>query len=68
MTKPAEKAEQVVVSDAEKYLRDVRDGKVVACKRMKQLARMMLPRFESSVNVRFMGSPGWTVTVCSSVS
>lgn len=45
MTKPAEKAEQVVVSDAEKYLRDVRDGKVVACKRMKQLARMMLPRF-----------------------
>ena len=45
MTKPAKKAEQVVVSDAEKYLRDVRDGKVVACKRMKQLARMMLPRF-----------------------
>ena len=44
MTKAAGK-EQVVVSEAEQYLRDVRDGKIVACKRIKQLARMMLPRF-----------------------
>ena len=33
------------VSEAEKYLRDVQSGKVVACKRMKQLADMMLSRF-----------------------
>ena len=35
------------MSDAEKYLRDVIDGKIVACKRIKQLAEMMLPRFEN---------------------
>ena len=34
------------ISDAEKYLRDVKSGKVVACKRIKQLAAMMLPRFK----------------------
>ena len=34
------------VSDAEQYLLDVQSGKIVACKRMKQLAEMMLPRFE----------------------
>lgn len=34
------------VSDAEKYLRNVQSGKVVACKRIKQLADMMLPRFK----------------------
>lgn len=34
------------VSDAERYLRDVKSGKVVACKRIKQLAAMMLPRFK----------------------
>ena len=33
------------VSGAEKYLRDVQSGKIVACKRMKQLADMMLSRF-----------------------
>ena len=32
-------------SDAEKYLLDVKSGKVVACERVKQLAEMMLPRF-----------------------
>lgn len=32
-------------SDAEKYLLDVKSGKVVACERVKQLADMMLPRF-----------------------
>lgn len=32
---------------AEKYLQDVRTGKIVACKRVKQLAEMMVPRFES---------------------
>ena len=35
------------VSEAEKYLLDVQSGKVTACKRMKQLADMMLPRFEN---------------------
>ena len=35
------------VSDAERYLRDVKSGKVVACKRIKQLAEMMLPRFKA---------------------
>lgn len=34
------------ISDAEKYLLDVQSGKTVACKRIKQLAEMMLPRFE----------------------
>lgn len=34
-----------LVSDAEKYLQDVKDGKVTACKRIIQLAEMMLPRF-----------------------
>lgn len=34
------------ISDAERYLLDVQAGKVVACKRIKQLAEMMLPRFE----------------------
>ena len=34
------------ISDAEKYLLDVQSGKVTACKRIKQLAEMMLPRFE----------------------
>jgi len=36
-----------IVSDAEKYLLDVKAGKIAACKRMKQLADMMLPRFEN---------------------
>ena len=35
-----------LVSDAEKYLQDVKDGKVTACKRIIQLAEMMLPRFK----------------------
>ena len=35
------------ISDAEKYLLDVQSGKVVACKRIRQLAEMMLPRFEN---------------------
>lgn len=34
------------ISDAEKYLLDVQSGKETACKRIKQLAEMMLPRFE----------------------
>ena len=34
------------ISDAERYLLDVQSGKVVACKRIRQLADMMLPRFE----------------------
>ena len=34
------------ISDAERYLLDVQSGKIVACKRIKQLAEMMLPRFE----------------------
>ena len=34
------------VSDAEKYIRDVAEGRITACKRIKQLAEMMLPRFE----------------------
>lgn len=33
------------ISAAEQYLLDVQSGKVVACKRIKQLADMMLPRF-----------------------
>ena len=32
-------------TDAEIYLTDVYDGKIVACKEMRQLADMMLPRF-----------------------
>lgn len=32
-------------SDAQEYLENVIDGKIVACKRIKQLAEMMLPRF-----------------------
>ena len=32
-------------TDAEIYLTDIYDGKIVACKEMKQLANMMLPRF-----------------------
>ena len=35
-----------IISDAEKYLLDVKSGKVTACKRIKQLADAMLPRFE----------------------
>ena len=34
------------ISDAERYLLDVQSGKITACKRIKQLAEMMLPRFE----------------------
>lgn len=34
------------VSDAEEYLRDIELGRETACNRMKQLAGMMLPRFE----------------------
>ena len=34
------------ISDAERYLLDVQAGKITACKRIKQLAEMMLPRFE----------------------
>ena len=30
-----------------KYLEDVLDGRIVACKRIKQLAEMMLPRFDN---------------------
>ena len=33
------------ISAAEQYLLDVQSGKVIACKRIKQLADMMLPRF-----------------------
>lgn len=32
-------------SDAETYLEDVKNGRIVACNRLKQLADMMLPRF-----------------------
>ena len=42
MTKPKRR-----ISDAEKYLLDVKSGKIVACKRIRQLAEMMLPRFEN---------------------
>ena len=35
------------ISAAEKYLRDVADGKLTVGKRIKQLAEMMLPRFEN---------------------
>jgi len=35
-----------IVSEAEKYLLDVQAGRITACKRIKQLAEMMLPRFE----------------------
>jgi len=34
------------ISDAEKYLLDVKAGKITVGKRIKQLAEMMLPRFE----------------------
>ena len=34
------------ISDAERYLLDVQSGAIVACKRIRQLAEMMLPRFE----------------------
>ena len=34
------------ISEAERYLRSVESGEIVACKRMHQLAEMMLPRFE----------------------
>lgn len=34
------------ISDAEKYLLDVAAGKITVCKRIKQLAEMMLPRFK----------------------
>ena len=34
------------ISEAEQYLLDVQSGKITACKRIKQLAEMMLPRFE----------------------
>ena len=42
MTKPKRR-----ISDAERYLLDVKAGKITACKRIKQLAEMMLPRFEN---------------------
>lgn len=32
-------------TDAETYLTDIQDGKIVACRYMKQLANIMLPRF-----------------------
>lgn len=35
------------ISDAERYLLGIKAGKITACKRMHQLADMMLPRFES---------------------
>lgn len=35
------------ISDAEKYLADVKSGKITAGKRIHQLADMMLPRFEN---------------------
>lgn len=35
------------VSDAERYLRDVQSGKVVACRKLRRLAELMLPRFKS---------------------
>ena len=35
------------ISDAELYLLDVKNGNITACKRMKQLAEMLLPRFEN---------------------
>jgi len=35
-----------VISEAERYLLDVQSGKITACRRIKQLAEMMLPRFE----------------------
>lgn len=35
------------VSDAERYLRDISDGKVVTSAKMRLLAGIMLPRFES---------------------
>ena len=41
------------ISDAEKYLREVKNGKIVACNRLKQLADMMLPRFESNIYKRW---------------
>lgn len=41
MTKPKRR-----ISEAEKYLLDVQSGKITACKRIRQLAEMMLPRFE----------------------
>lgn len=41
MTNPGRK-----ISDAEKYLLDVVDGRITACKRIKQLAEILLPRFE----------------------
>ena len=56
MTTPGKKAlsrersvpvEARVMSDAESYLTAVRNGDIVACKRIKQLAEMMLPRFEN---------------------
>lgn len=34
------------ISDAELYLLDIKNGNITACKRMKQLAEMLLPRFE----------------------
>lgn len=34
------------VSEAEKYLLDVKSGKITACRRIRQLAEMMLPRFK----------------------
>lgn len=34
------------ISDAERYLLDVKSGKITVCKRIKQLAEMMLPRFK----------------------
>ena len=38
--------------DAVEYLTDVQDGRIVACNRMKQLAGMLLPRFDD-------GYDGW---------
>jgi phage terminase large subunit-like protein len=39
------KAKQVI-SETEQYLLDVQSGKITACKRLRQLAEMMLPRFK----------------------
>lgn len=35
------------LTDAERYLRDVRAGRVVACRKLRKLADVMLPRFKA---------------------
>ena len=42
-----EPVEVEVLSDAESYLLAVKNGDIIACKRIKQLAEMMLPRFKN---------------------